>query len=43
MERLLAGESSERSAVTVEEVTRRELERWLVPAGADHVEDNVVE
>lgn len=34
MERLLAGESSERSTVTVEEVTRRELDRWLVPAGA---------
>ncbi|NOT30132.1 MAG: hypothetical protein HOP15_06770 [Planctomycetes bacterium] len=34
MERLLAGESSERSTVSVEEVTRRELDRWLVPAGA---------
>jgi len=32
MERILAGESSERTAVTVEEVTRRELDRWLVPA-----------
>jgi hypothetical protein len=34
LERLLAGESSERSTVTVEEVTRRELDRWLVPVGA---------
>lgn len=32
LERLLAGESSERSTLSVEEVTRRELDRWLVPA-----------
>jgi hypothetical protein len=31
MERVLAGESTERTAVSVEEVTRRELDRWLVP------------
>ena len=37
MERILAGESTERTAVTVEEVTRRELDRWLVPAGATDV------
>ena len=33
MERLLAGESSARTTVSVEEVTRRELDRWLVPVG----------
>lgn len=36
LERLLVGESSERSTVSVEEVTRRELDRWLVPAGSGH-------
>lgn len=33
LERLLAGEPSERATVSVEETTRREMERWLVPAG----------
>jgi len=36
LERLLAGESSERSTVSIEEVTRRELDRWLLPAGSGH-------
>jgi hypothetical protein len=40
MERVLAGESTERTAVSVEEVTKRELERWLVPAGAADVEQD---
>ena len=31
LERILAGESSERATLSVEEVTRRELDRWLVP------------
>ena len=36
LERLVVGEASERSAVSVEEVTRNELSRWLVtPNGND--------
>ena len=33
LERLVAGEASERTAISVEEVTKRELDRWIVPAG----------
>lgn len=32
LERILAGESTARASLTIEEVTRRELDRWLVPA-----------
>ena len=34
-ERLIHGEPSERSEMTVEEVTKREMERWLLLAGGD--------
>ena len=34
LERLVAGEASDRTAVSVEEVTKRELDRWLVQPGA---------
>lgn len=33
MERLIAGEASERTALTIEEVTRRELGSWLTIPG----------
>jgi len=33
LERLVAGEASERTSLNVEEVTRQEMQRWLVPAG----------
>ena len=32
-ERLIRGEPSDRTAVTVEDVVRREYERWMAPAG----------
>ena len=39
-ERLIWGEPSDRTAVSVEEIIKREYERWMVPAGrngnADH-------
>ena len=40
LERLIAGEVSERTAVDIEEVTRRELSRWLL---APEDEDDAVE
>ena len=38
LERLIVGEPSERTE-TVELVTKREMERWLVPAGEDEAND----
>ena len=35
LERLIAGEPSDRTAVSVEEVTKRELSRWLVKPDED--------
>jgi transposase len=37
-ERVMLGEPSDRTAVSVEDVIKREYERWLVPDG-DHAED----
>ena len=34
-ERLIQGEPSERSEMSVEEVTKREMRRWLVIGGGD--------
>lgn len=34
-ERLIAGEPTDRSAVAVEDIIKREAARWLGPAGAD--------
>ncbi len=33
-ERLILGEPSERTEVSVEEVVRREYERWMLPTGS---------
>ncbi len=35
LERLIAGEPSERTELTVEEVTKREMNRWLEPPKSD--------
>ena len=42
-ERLVRGEPSERTAVTVEETIRREYERWMVPGDDDEDEDKEAE
>ncbi len=34
-ERLIRGEPSDRTAISVEDVVRREYERWMVPGGGD--------
>ena len=40
LERLIVGEASERTEMNIEEVTRRELERWLVvPEGGTNARD----
>ncbi len=31
LERLIVGEPSERTEMNIEEITKRELEHWLVP------------
>ena len=38
-ERVVLGEPGERAAVSVEEVIRREYERWMVPGGAGDAGD----
>jgi hypothetical protein len=35
LERLIHGEPTDRSAISVEEVIKREYERWLKPAGVE--------
>ena len=41
LERLIVGDPSDRTAITVEETTKRELERWAIPVEADEDEDDV--
>lgn len=40
LERLVAGEASERTAISVEEVTKRELDRWVVLRDPESGEDD---
>ena len=35
LERLVVGEASERTAIDVETVTKKEMERWLMPPPED--------
>ncbi len=35
LERLIVGEPSERTEMNIEEITKRELEHWLVPPGGE--------
>ena len=40
LERLVAGEASERTAISVEEVTKRELDRWVSLRDPENEEDS---
>lgn len=35
LERLVAGEPTDRNSISIEEITKREMRAWLIPAGAD--------